>query len=1176
MQLKKIKLSGFKSFVDPVTVPVDSRLVAIVGPNGCGKSNVIDAVCWVMGESSAKYLRGESLTDVIFNGSANRKPVGQASVELIFDNQDGTIGGEYAGFAEISIRRVLNRNGDSGWFLNGTRCRRRDIVDIFLGTGLGPRSYSIIGQNMISRIIEARPEDMRTYLEEAAGVSRYRERRRETETRIQHARENMARLEDIRTELGRQLGTLQRQAETAEKFKALKREERTLRAAFLASQWRQLDTRRVQYALQVQQQETGLEAKQMEVGELTLLLDQARENGVQAAEVFQEIQKRHYVAGNQITRIEQDILHTRERERLRREEDAQAAKEKQFAESKIAEARDQLVQLTQAMTTLQPHLSEAKTQNESTKISAKQAEEAMQRARDAAQTLEKQMATANETARTSQVKLAQLEERLLGLTKRQALLSVEQDEKGLQQVNETLQQLVLQINECEQRKTNEQSVLESIHQKISALRQEQQEKARELDRLRSGLQQFRGQVASLEALQQTALGQRNNQLARWLAAHQLDSAPRLAEGLSVTAGWETAVEKVLGVYLQAICTDDVSVFLHDTSQLPEGSLCVFSGNKAVVHAKENKNPAQQMQHRKLLRDQITSTWPLDSLLAGVYIAETMEEATDIATQLQPHESVVTRDGIWLGAAWLRLLREDNPAAGIFQRATELKELAGRIQQEESALKLVETALLTARQQQTTLEKERDALQLTLNQINSELAGLRAAEKMQQARLVEIQKKIAREAQEKTDVENQINQVQQESESIRQHWSNAMQLLDELTIKRDGLVAERDQLQEAARAARLAAETAREKVHTLELDAQRLHSEEVAKKQALQHFEAQLAACVQRETALQKEAVMMVPLAGLESDLAIALNHRLQVEEELNAARASMDAINQELRTLEESRHRAEGETAKIRDVLETLRVESEGLRIRAESMVTQLTEIQIRLEDILGELPEEATPDAYHQQLEQVTRRIARLGAINLVAIEEYATCNERKQYLDRQHADLQAGLTTLENAIAKIDRETRARFRETFDRVNARFAEVFPAIFGGGKAWLELTGDNLLEAGVTVMACPPGKRNSTIHLLSGGEKAMTAIALVFSIFHLNPAPFCLLDEVDAPLDDANIGRFCELVKSMSQKTQFIFISHNKLAIEMGETLMGVTMAEPGVSRLVSVNVEEAVHLAGA
>lgn len=1167
MQLNKIKLSGFKSFVDPTTVLLPSNLVAVVGPNGCGKSNIIDAISWVMGESSAKQLRGELLTDVIFNGASTRKPVGQASVELLFDNSDGLLGGEYSTYAEISIKRVITRSAESTYYLNGARCRRKDIIDIFLGTGLGPRSYSIIGQNMISRVIEAKPDDMRNYLEEAAGVSRYKERRRETENRIRHTKENLARLNDIRAELEKQLNTLNRQASAAERFKVLKQEERKLRGEWQAIQWRQLDSRLVQYTLQIQQQETGVEARHTDLGEIDRALEMKREEQHLATEAFYEVQRRYYVAGNDITRMEQEIRHHQERQNQWRTDLEQVEIDWKASTSQLEEMEDELRELAEEITQIEPEVEEAT-------IAAAAAVEELEAAEDATQNWQanwdefnQSNAKTAQSAQVEQTRIQHLEQRLAAIKQKQEKLNAEQSQFNFTDLDNAIEALAAEAQEAVALTEEHNSQLTLIREKIAAWQTKQQQTTVQLDETRNSLQRLRGKQASLEALQQTALGQRNNQQVEWLSQHQLDKNPRLAQGVEVQAGWDNAVEKVLGTYLQAVCVDNIADIAAKANDFNEGSLCVFSGSTI--------NSATHTQATTLL-SKIKSQWPLESLLAGVYVADSLDEALALSEKLSPQESVITKEGIWLNAAWLQFSSEENPAAGVFQREQELKQLTNQILDQEAAQEKLATELEHIREQISEHEQQRDQLQTTANHSHARAAEVQAREKMQRERLVELKQQADRIIQEQQESAIELQQTQTELTTTRNNWQLAMTSLEEQADKREQLVIERDMTREKMQAVRAKVNASKDLVSELQIRMQTSQSQQGSLKQTMSHMQSQLAILSKRKASLESDLAGAQSLDDLQETLGVALEQRLTIENELTIARTTTEMMDQDLRSYENRRQELERELSKLRDLLETMRLECNGLKVKAENVLEQMNESGAVLETILQELPEEATAEHWHEQLEQLTQRINRLGPINLVAIEEFATCSERKEYLDKQNTDLQDGLTTLEDAIAKIDKETRARFKETFDKVNERFQELFPAVFGGGRAYLELTGENFLDAGVTVMACPPGKRNSTIQLLSGGEKALTAIALVFSIFHLNPAPFCLLDEVDAPLDDANIGRFCHLVQTMSEKTQFIFISHNKLAIEMGKHLIGVTMHEPGVSRLVSVNIEEAITLAGA
>ena len=1165
-QLTNIKIAGFKSFVDPTNINLPSKMVAVVGPNGCGKSNIIDAVTWVMGESSPKYLRGEALTDVIFNGSNARKPVGQASVELIFDNQDGTIGGEYAQYAEISVKRMINRESESTYYLNGARCRKRDVVAIFLGTGLGPRSYSIIGQNMISRIVEAKPDELRTYLEEAAGISKYKERRRETELRIQHTKENLARVNDVRVELEKQLSNLKHQASVAEKFKTLKQQERVLRAEWYGIQWRQLDAKMVEYTLLVQREETALEARQAELVTTDRDIEQTRHEQRVSQDAFQEIQRRYYAVGNEITRIEQDVLHHQERQHQWEADLKQTEADWQLIKSQQEETEDEVAELEHDIQDVEPQLATVSKEGDTLQTNLFNAEEEVQEWQNRWDEFNQNTAKMTQTAQVEQTHIQHLEQRIASGQKRLEQLQQEQVRYNFSELNRELEDFSKQAYEVSDKLEYHKEQLVNIRQEISTLTATQQDSNVNLDNVRSELQRLRGQQASLEALQQTALGQRDNPALPWVSKHHLNAKPRLGQQIEVEAGWEFAVEKVLGFSLQAICVDKLTDIVPLLDDLKSGNVCVFTPTTSAVNLQGNKG--------ELLLQKVKSPWSLDAFIPGIYTANSLEEALAKCETLDADESVVTRDGYWLNRSWLKVLREEDAAAGVIQRENELKLLASRIEHLEKTQQELEKHIEERRLEISRTEQRLDQLQQAFSHQQAQSAQLAAQQKMKQERVVELKTQAERCLLEQDECASQLKQAQTELAQARNLWQQALTELETQASTRDELIHERDAAREELHTIRESANHKKELKHALEIRLQTAKSQKTSLQQQTSRLHSQLSTLTERKITLQSELNSMPPMDTLQKALTRALDKHVSIDVEQNTARVSVETLEQEFRQLEDKRHAIEHDINKTRSKLENCRVELQGWRVKTDTIVEQMKETEFTLEDILKDLPQEGTAEEWQVKVEQVAQRIHRLGPINLVAIDEYATCMERKQYLDQQMDDLQAGLNTLEEAIAKIDRETRARFKETFDKVNERFQELFPTVFGGGKAYLELNSDNLLEAGVTLMACPPGKRNSTIYLLSGGEKSLTAIALIFSIFHLNPAPFCLLDEVDAALDDANVQRFTRLVKMMAEKTQFIFISHNKITIEMGEHLIGVTMNEPGVSRLVSVDIEKAMSLA--
>ncbi len=1168
MQLSKIKLSGFKSFVDPTTIPLPSQLIAIVGPNGCGKSNVIDAVTWVLGENSPKYLRGESSTDVVFNGSTARKPVGQASVELIFDNADSTMGNEFTKFTEISVKRVIDREANSAYYLNGVRCRKRDVMDIFLGTGLGPRSYSIIGQNMIGRIIEAKPEDLRTYIEEAAGISKYKERRHETELRIQHTKENLARINDVRTELEKQLSHLKHQANVAEKFKTLKQQERVLQAELYAIQWRQLDGHMVDYTLRIQREQTALEARQSELSTADREMEQLRHEQRVSHDAFQEVQRRYYAVGNEITRIEQDILHQQERQRQWEQDLQQAENDWQSIQNQMQESEDDLHAIEHDIQQTTPQFATVSKEASALTDQLEEAEENMQTWQQRWDEFNQLTAKTAQTAQVEKTRIQHIEQKISLLQKRQDQLQQDQARANFSNLSHEAEEFSKKSYEVADKLEFQNKRLTEVRKEISTLQATQQDSYTRLDVIRNDLQRLHGQQASLEALQQTALGQRDNAATPWINKHGLATKPRLAQHIDVEKGWELAAEKALGFALQAVCVDQLSEVVSQLDDFKAGNICIFTPWNGQTQPKKNKKGT-------LLLEKITSPCSLESLLANVYVADSLKEALALCEQLDQTESVMTRDGIWLSRAWLKIFRETDVAAGVFEREQELKQLATRIEQIQATQKELEKSIEQRTQQIDKLEQQRDQLQQTYNQYQAQAAQFNVQQKMKQEQLVEMKLQVERFVKEQEEGTLQLNQARAEYTQAREIWQQALTDLETQATTRDALTKEREDVRNHLHHIRELADQKKESMHELQMRLQTTKSQKTALQQAITRLQQQLTAANERKNNLQSELSSMPPLDTLKKSLSRALDKHVSVEVELNTTRVAMESLEQESRNLEERRQNIERDINKVRTILESLRVEWQGWKVKADTLIEQLKGTEFTLETILKDLPAEISADEWQGKLEQVVQRIQRLGPINLVAIEEYATCLERKEYLDRQLADLQAGLETLEAAIAKIDRETRARFKETFDKVNARFQELFPTVFGGGKAYLELTSDNLLEAGITMMACPPGKRNTSVYLLSGGEKSLTAIALIFSIFHLNPAPFCMLDEVDAALDDANVVRFTRLVKAMTENTQFIYISHNKITIEMAEHLIGVTMNEPGVSRLVSVDIEKAMDLAG-
>ncbi|RTZ76191.1 MAG: chromosome segregation protein SMC [Gammaproteobacteria bacterium] len=1162
MRLEQIKLAGFKSFVDPTKVPFPSNLVGVVGPNGCGKSNVIDAVRWVMGESSAKMLRGESMADVIFNGSSARKPVGVASVELVFDNSDGRAGGQYAQYATISVRRQVTREGQSTYYLNGVKCRRRDITDLFLGTGLGPRSYAIIEQGMISRIIESRPEELRVYLEEAAGISKYKERRRETENRIRHTRENLERLTDLREEIEKQLRHLERQAATAEKYKTLKAEEREVNAELLLLRLKAMEEELAQKDRDIGEQTNRFEAAVAEQRRIEAEIEAQREAHHDANEAFNEVQGRFYAVGADIARLEEAIQYAHESRKRLEEEYRRARAALEEARSHRSQDESRLQEMALTLMQDQPELELARQRADELQERETAAEEAMQAWQ---QEWDDFNARSTEPAQAAQVERAlinQLEQQEGQLRRR--LEKLEEEKGRLADL-----QLQAEIAELEEREAVQQEQLESLAAALEELdaailenRQNLEAQQQELANARGELQTARGRLASLQALQQSVLGEDDPEFTRWLEAAGLADAPRLLEQLQVAPRWQQAVEAVLGGRLQGLLVERLEAFGERLGELESGHLnLIEQGGEAAI------SPGS-------LAEVVEGPASIVRLLGTVKRADDLEQAMTLSRQLSPGELAVTPEGICVGSGWLQLERGD-ATSGMLARESEIRELEARVAELAPRVDELEQQLGAGRQSLAEHEQRRGEQRRLQEQAARELAQLQSRLSGRRARAEHIRQRSEALAQELEEIRLQLAADKEKMAQARERLHRALEQMEQFSLQREQLAARRERLQRELADAQETARRARAEAHQIALRVESVRSTEQSLRDAIERMQQQLAQSEERCAALQEQLEASgTPLEDQQRELEALLEKRVAVEGELSEARRRLETIDHSLRELDRQRHQAEQQVQQQRERLDQVRLSRQEILVRSRTLEEQLQQSGLSRQELEARLPGEAEIQAWQERSEQLARRIQRLGAINLAAIDEFREQKERMEYIDAQHADVTQSLETLEEAIRKIDRETRTRFKETFDKVNAGLKEMFPKLFGGGHAYLELVGDDPLDAGVAIMARPPGKRNSSIHLLSGGEKALSAVAMVFSIFQLNPAPFCMLDEVDAPLDDANVGRFCELVKEMSEKVQFIFITHNKVTMAISNQLLGVTMNEPGVSRLVSVDVEEAAQLA--
>ncbi|HVV69773.1 MAG TPA: chromosome segregation protein SMC [Gammaproteobacteria bacterium] len=1172
MRLKTIKLAGFKSFVDPTAVTLNSNLTAIVGPNGCGKSNIVDAIRWVIGESSAKQLRGGLMTDVIFNGTAHRKPVGQAAIELLFDNSQGGLGGAYAQYSEISIRREITREGQSQFYLNSSRCRRRDILDVFLGTGLGPDSYAIIEQGVVSQLIEGKPEDIRIYLEEAAGISKYRERRRETENRIRSTRENLERLTDLRLEMEKQLEHLKRQANAAERYKNLKQEQRLVKGQLHALHAKTLNEKIVGHQLLLAQKTTELEGKIADHRRIEREIEQHRELQSAANESFNSVQGRFYQLGADIASQEQRINHIKERERQLASDLAQMETAWQEAEQNLSDDAENIENLSQEITTLEPLSKEAAALAEHVQQQLQEAEQQRTTWQQTWDSFQTESSQAEQKAQLEKTRLTHLTQKSQDIGQQIQRLAQQQQQLDFGQLPAEIDTLATQSTQLKQQLDLDQEQAAELNAQIQQLRETIQQTQTERDTQRQELQKLQQRQASLDALQQAALGKADQGVSEWLNQQGWAEKPRLLEGLQVDNGWETAVETVLAPYLEAVCTDNPQDLTLAANSPVAGRLAVYHTTSGL----EKSSPISASSPQFVpLASKIASDLPLATLLHGIYAVESTTQALELTSALKPGESIVTRDGVWFGPCWVRISRAQDESTGILQRKQALQEIHTSITSYQEQLQTIENQLTHI---QTTLkqyEEKRDNQQREFRENSREYSELHAQLSAKNTHLEQLRQRQAAITHELDQQQQLLEQTQEQLAEIQELAETAQLAQQQFAARREHLLKSRDSHNTTCQELRQRAQTAKQNADEQQVRLSSCQNQLHYLQQNIVRAQKQLTQLEQRrDELLARQEDIQLPLPELQEGLQNLLHERSVVEKELQTARHQVSQLEQQLRDIEQQRTATENAAQSLRDALAQIRIEQSTTQAHLENHLEQIQQAEFTLEQLLQELPEEAETTAWQQNLEQIENRIQRLGAINLAAIEEYSTVLERKTYLDNQDKDLCEALATLEEAIRKIDRESRSRLRETFERANENFQNLYQSMFPGGNAQLELTGEEVLDAGVLIRAQPPGKRNTMLHMLSGGEKALTAIALVFALFQLNPAPFCVLDEVDAPLDEANVGRFCRLVQSMANQVQFIYISHNKVAMEMAQQLVGVTMQEPGVSRLVTVDIDQAMAMA--
>ncbi len=1166
MQLKSIHFSGFKSFVDPTTFKLPANIVGIVGPNGCGKSNVIDAVRWVMGEGSAKTLRGDSMADVIFNGSSTRQPVGKATVELVFDNSDGKAPGAYSQYAEISVKRSLSRDGQSDYFLNNVRCRRKDITEIFLGTGLGPRSYSIIEQGMVSRIVEARPEDLRAFVEEAAGISKYKEKRRETENRIRRTRENLDRVEDICSELETQLRRLDRQSKQAKRYQELKKEQRELKAQTLALKWQQYHDRLANFDVEVSRKEKELESYVAQQREAERKIETLRTELNQAQESLNETQGRFYSVGADITAVEQKIQHDKETRENQQQELERIEQEIEQTKLRYQQDKRQQDLLVEGQQRLSPQVERLRDDHTRLQALIDQREQALQLWQ---QDWEQFQSQSNQSMQDREVLRANIDH----LTSRQKELSTRQQQ--ISEQSQTVDKDINQIAPTQLRKsvTEQDQFCLSIEEKIDSITNNinnLREKIKVIDdSLKSDTDkslEIGGKLESLKELQKAALGENDEQFNQWLANNHLEDNPRLSNLLKVEPGWEKAVDTALSKQSASVCVSTLEPYAQTVEQMEHVELN-FVENTAQAATSTPTHPS--------LLSKLQCDVDLSPLLGHVLIADSVDQAMQQRSSLADDQCFITSQGTRIGRNWITIAKKQDVESGLIERQA----LISKFDSEADALR----ATITEQEQQRTLiraelselESSRSTHAQKLTEANTKRSELHKQLGQQEEKLRELENK-------KLQLEQDAAQVEVDLQNIADSLSssiNSLELTETSVVSneqnRESFEQKRDQLRIEFNSTKAEIEQVRDLLDNDNVRLEKMSTALESVQETLSRTNQQLETLVNRQTELRQRFDQPEELQQQsQQKLQALLASQQAVEQELQHARNHVAEFDTKINQQDRNRQDNEQQAAQMRTQLESSRLDKQEIVVKQVAVKEQLEELEVDIETIIKNIAEDASFEVYKQNLNQLEEKIGRLGTVNLLAIEEYEEQQERKIYLDKQHEDLTKALQTLEEVMNKIDRETKQRFRETFDGLNAGFKEYFPKLFGGGSASLELTDDDLLATGVSVTARPPGKRNSTIHLLSGGEKALTAVSLLFSLFQLNPSPFCILDEVDAPLDDANVERYCRTLVQLAERTQLMFITHNKITMEFADLLIGVTMQEPGVSRLVAVDVEKALELA--
>lgn len=1170
MRLNQIKLSGFKSFLESTTLTLNTPLTGIVGPNGCGKSNIVDAIRWVVGESSAKQLRGENLSDVIFGGSSSRKPVGKAQVELIFDNSAKRFGGRFSEYHEISIKREITRDSGSTYFLNQSPCRRRDIMDILLGTGLGPRSYAVIEQGMISHLISATPEELRSYLEEAAMVSKYKERRKEAESRIAHTRENILRIQDLSSEVEEQLIKVKAQAETAQTYREWKKSLQFISAQLEALEIANLQKKLKQAELAITEKEASLNQHLREETETDHEQERLTQRHHQEAEALSREQDEYYRFSIEISRLEQSLKDARTQNQRLQENLKQFEHNREHLSQQLVQDQKQHQTLQEQQSQNEPLLALRMTELNSSQNDLSESQGAW---RVWQQQWDQFNKTAMQTQQSMEIKKNQLQQlqRLMDSVQHR-YERLKQEKQQLQEENsgaemaEWEEELITLAIKIEAQQTQ----IQNFEQLIQTKKQQLNTLEAQISQDKGKLQAFEAEQSSLKSLQKLALGEGKRHQAILEKIKQQGSTVRyLAESIKIAPKWEKALEVVLKDLLDGFCVDNIQKIASSTP-LDSGLSLIEMGEILPI-------TIQAVSARKLIHQMPGSNPLLEAYVSNIYIAETLEEAFEQLPELKAQESIITPEGTWLGPHWLKTPDAKDERSGMLARQQRLEVLTQEIQQQHTQVAGHTQQKTMLQEELTELKKNLEAAQLEKRRWMDQKTQIQANLNAKKNYLEQTQVRSKRAQEESEELEKQLNLQKVE-------FSEIQKKLEALRTDHEKNQQEEQRLQAQKRDLNHGFELAKTRLKNHENQVQQLKALIDSGQKQIQYLDKQILRTQEQIQGINQQYEWVLPqlseietaLPHQEADLASYAEKRQASQARLQALKNEHQTTEQALNQLKNRYQEKKTSIDQLRKTLERLRIDYESANVQLSHHQEQINKLGFELEVVIQTLPKDANKSRWQEQQTILNKNIQSLGEINLAATQEYEELLKRKENLDVQSQDLTEGLNTLEEAIRKIDQETCIQLKNTFEQVNQNFMALFSKIFEGGQASLEMTETNWLSTGIVVKAQPKGKRNATIHLLSGGEKALTAIALVFAFFQLNPAPFCILDEVDAPLDDHNIARFCKLVEEMSNTLQFIFISHSKVTLTMAKQLVGVTMREAGVSRIVSVNIEEAIKLAQA